>query len=206
MIRFLTVSGPILDRFWVPKWSQNRSKIGLKSDHEANAKVLKNTGRGGVFEDAGGRKSIKNRLKKRPYVEMPKQQPKNVRKMVQHGSKVGPSWGHVGFQNRPGRVQGRQKRIPEAIRKEDQKKYRKKFGLGRPPDGKDRGVVVVNETVLGSLGEETKEGGTNLESRHLAPLQQDLKTRSLQASKEIPSHQLKLLLSRRLDLEASLAQ
>ena len=63
MIRFLTVSGPILDRFWVPKWSQNRSKIGLKSDHEANAKILKNTGRGGVFEDAGGRKSIKNRLK-----------------------------------------------------------------------------------------------------------------------------------------------
>ena len=63
MIRFLTVSGPILDRFWVPKCSQNRSKIGLKSDHEANAKILKNTGRGGVFEDAGGRKSIKNRLK-----------------------------------------------------------------------------------------------------------------------------------------------
>ena len=63
MIRFLIVSGPILDRFWVPKCSQNRSKIGLKSDHEANAKILKNIGRGGVFEDAGGRKSIKNRLK-----------------------------------------------------------------------------------------------------------------------------------------------
>ena len=52
-----------MDRFWVPKWNQNRSKIGLKSDHEANAKILKNIGRGGVFEDAGGRKSIKNRLK-----------------------------------------------------------------------------------------------------------------------------------------------
>ena len=63
MIRFLTVSGPILDRFWVPKCSQNRSKIGLKSDHEANAKILKNISRGCVFEDAGGRKSIKNRLK-----------------------------------------------------------------------------------------------------------------------------------------------
>ena len=63
MIRFLTVSGPILDRFWVPKCSQNRSKIGLKSDHEANAKIIENIGRGGVFEDAGGRKSIKNRLK-----------------------------------------------------------------------------------------------------------------------------------------------
>ena len=63
MIRFLTVSGPILDRFWVPKCSQNRFKIGLKSDNEANSKIFKNTCRGGVFEDAGGRKSIKNRLK-----------------------------------------------------------------------------------------------------------------------------------------------
>jgi hypothetical protein len=61
LIRFLTVSGPILDRFWNPEWSQNRSKIGFKSDHEANAKLLKNNGRGGVFEDAGGRKSIKDR-------------------------------------------------------------------------------------------------------------------------------------------------
>ena len=50
------------------------------------------------------------------------------------------------------------------------------------------------------------EGGTNyLDGKHLAPLQQDLKTRSLQASKETPSHQLKLLLHRRLDLEAPLA-
>ena len=52
-----------MHRFWDPKWSQNRSKIGLKSDHEANAKIFKNIGRGGVFEDAGARKSIKNRLK-----------------------------------------------------------------------------------------------------------------------------------------------
>ena len=52
-----------MDRFWVPKSNQNRSKIGLKSDHEANAKILKNICRGDVFEDAGGRKSIKNRLK-----------------------------------------------------------------------------------------------------------------------------------------------
>ena len=56
---------------------------------------------------------------------MPKQQPKKCQKMVQHGSKFGPSWGHVGLPNRPGRVQGRKKRIQEAIRKEDQKKYRK---------------------------------------------------------------------------------
>ena len=38
---------------------------------------------------------------------------------------MGPSWGHVGLQNRPGRVQGRKKRIPEAIRKEDQKNIEK---------------------------------------------------------------------------------
>ena len=44
---------------------------------------------------------------------MPKQQPKNVRKMVQHGSKFGPSWGHVGFQNRLGRVQERKKTTPK---------------------------------------------------------------------------------------------
>ena len=55
--------GPILERFWGPKSNQNRSKIGLKSDHEANAKIFKNICRGCVFEDAGGRKSIKNRLK-----------------------------------------------------------------------------------------------------------------------------------------------
>ena len=29
-------------------------QIGLKSDHEANAKILKIIGRGGVFEDADG--------------------------------------------------------------------------------------------------------------------------------------------------------
>ena len=71
---------------------------------------------------------------------MPKQQPKNVRKMVQHGSKFGPSWGHVGFQNRPGRVQGRKKCIPEAIRKEDQKKQQKTSVWGGPQAGSTRGV------------------------------------------------------------------
>ena len=70
---------------------------------------------------------------------MPKQNPKNVRKMIQHGSKLGPSWGHLGFQNRPGRVQGRKKRIPEAIRKEDQKKYRKTSVWGGPQTGRTEG-------------------------------------------------------------------
>ena len=66
---------------------------------------------------------------------MPKQSPKNVRKMIQHGSKLGPSWGHLGFQNRPGRVQGRKKRIPEAITKKGQKSVSKKLGLEGPPRG-----------------------------------------------------------------------
>ena len=61
---FQHLSGPSWDRFWSdlggPKSSQNRSKIGLKSDHEANAKILKIIGRGGVFEDPENRKAIKN--------------------------------------------------------------------------------------------------------------------------------------------------
>ena len=44
---------------------------------------------------------------------MPKQQPKNVRKIVQHGSKFGPSWGHVGLQNRLGPAQERRKNDTE---------------------------------------------------------------------------------------------
>ena len=42
LILVWTVSGPILGRFGEAKWSQNRSKIGLKSDHEVNAKIFKN--------------------------------------------------------------------------------------------------------------------------------------------------------------------
>ena len=42
-------SGPSWDRFWIDFGVQNRSKIGFKSDHEANAKILKIIGRGGVF-------------------------------------------------------------------------------------------------------------------------------------------------------------
>ena len=48
---FQHVSGPSWDRFWNDIGFQNRTKIGLKSDHEANAKIFKIIGRGGVFED-----------------------------------------------------------------------------------------------------------------------------------------------------------
>jgi hypothetical protein len=52
-----------LERFWDPKSSQNRSKIALKSDHEAHANILEFIGRGGVSEDAENRKAIKNQPK-----------------------------------------------------------------------------------------------------------------------------------------------
>ena len=39
---FWSPLGVDLVRFWGPKWSQNWSRIGLKSDHEANVKMLKN--------------------------------------------------------------------------------------------------------------------------------------------------------------------
>ena len=94
-------------------------------------------------------------------------------KMIQHGSKLGPSWGHVGFQNRPGRVQGRKKCIPEAIRKEDQKKYRKTSVWGGSQTG----------SAEGGEGNWTGFGPHYNLLSTLAPIQQDLKTLRLQASK-----------------------
>ena len=162
-----------MDRFWVPKCSQNRSKIGLKSDHEANAKILKNTGRGGVFEDAGGRKSIKNRLKNDLMLRCQNNNPKMSEKLSNMAPKFVPSWDHVGLQNRPGRVQGRKKRTPEAIRKEDQKKHQK-TSVWEVPRREVRGGVRGNWAAFGPH--------YNLLST-LAPIQQDLKTLRLQASK-----------------------
>ena len=59
--RFWNPLGADLVGFWVPKWSQNWSRIGPKSDHEANANIFKFIGRGGVFEDRRCLESIKNR-------------------------------------------------------------------------------------------------------------------------------------------------
>ena len=41
-IDFRALLGSILIGFGGPKWSQNRSQIGLKSDHEGNAKLIQN--------------------------------------------------------------------------------------------------------------------------------------------------------------------
>ena len=92
---FGTLLGPMLERFWGPKSNQNRSKIGLKSDHEANAKILKIIGRGGVFEDPRAWTSIKIRSKsclKTILHEEAKATPENDQKNCQDGPKIDPSW------------------------------------------------------------------------------------------------------------------
>ena len=105
---------------------------------------------------------------------MPKQQPKNVRKMVQHGSKFGPSWGHAGLQNRPGRVQGRKNASQRPLEKRIRKSIEKPRS-GEAPGREVPGGVEGKSVAFGVLGG-TCRGGNNLERRHLAPLQQDFKT------------------------------
>ena len=61
VIEKLVEFGIDLVGFWVPKWNQNWSRIGTKSDHEANANIFKIIGRGSVFEDPRCLESIKNR-------------------------------------------------------------------------------------------------------------------------------------------------
>ena len=142
MIRFLTVSGPILDRFWVPKWNQNRSKIGFKSDHEANAKILKNTRRGGVFEDAGGRKSIKNRLKNDLMLRCQNNNPK----MSEKWSNMAPNLVQVGVMLGSKIVLDVSKGEKNASQRSLEKRIRKntrKPRSGTLPDGKCRGGWVV---------------------------------------------------------------
>ena len=97
---FQHLSGPSWDQFWndvgIQKSNQNRSKIGLKSDHEANAKILKIIGRGSVFEDPKAWTSIKIRSKSCPKTilhEEAKAAPENDQRNCQDGPKIDPSWG-----------------------------------------------------------------------------------------------------------------
>ena len=53
--------GTDLVGFWEPTWTQNWSRIGPKSDHEADANIFRIIGRGRVFEDPRCLDSIKNR-------------------------------------------------------------------------------------------------------------------------------------------------
>ena len=64
---FWSPLGVDLVRFWGPKWSQNWSRIGLKSDHDIKTRVLVLTHKNQlflhIFCHRGDRKSIKNRSK-----------------------------------------------------------------------------------------------------------------------------------------------
>ena len=115
------------DRFWidfgsmlgakiVPKSIQNRSRSGLKSERAKKQKPLKNHWFFNVFVASEGRKSIKDPSKsclKAILREEAKTTPKNVPKSAQHGSKIGPSWGHVGLQSRLGPAQERRENDTE---------------------------------------------------------------------------------------------
>ena len=140
---------------------------------------------------------------------MPKQQPKHVRKMVQHGSKFGPSWGHVGLQNRPGRVQGRKNASQRPLEKRIRKSIEKPRS-GEAPRREMPGGWVVNLTVWGPKRKQ-------FSFLHLIIKTSKLETSKLEASKPLKKLQainlsfswivdltLKLLLHSRLSF-ASIA-
>ena len=143
--------GSILEGFGGPKSSQNRSKIGLKSDHEANAKILRIIGRGGVFEDAGGRKSIKNRLKNDLMLRCQNNNPK----MSEKWSNMAPNLVQVGVMLGSKIVLDVSKGEKNASQRPLEKRTRKsikKARSGRPPGGKYDGGLRVIEPLLGPGG------------------------------------------------------
>ena len=76
-----------------------------------------------------GRKSIKNRPKivsHRILNEESKRTSRNGSERAQHGSKIGPSWGHVGLQNRLGPVQERTRKDTQDEAEKNTQKERKK--------------------------------------------------------------------------------
>ena len=86
------------------------------------------------FVPPRGRKSMKNRSKIASQCilnEESKTTPKNAPKSLQHGSKIGPSWGHVGLRSRLGAVQERREndteRDTEKEAQKDTKKDQKKI-------------------------------------------------------------------------------
>ena len=90
----------------LPKWAQNRSRIGLKSDHGTKTRILDFTHKQMVLVKlcgSGGSKIDQNRI----IHEASKTTPKNVTKGAQLDPKNGPGWGHVELQNRLGRGEER---------------------------------------------------------------------------------------------------
>ena len=68
------------------------------------------------LEDSGGRKSMKNPWKSDLATVWrwgAKATPKNAPKWLQHGSKIDPTWGHLGLQNRLGPAQEQTKNDTE---------------------------------------------------------------------------------------------
>ena len=59
-------------------------------------------------------------------MKMPKQHPKMSQKNAQHGSKIGPTWGHDGLQNRLGPAQERRKNDTENDTEKEAQKDTKK--------------------------------------------------------------------------------
>ena len=106
---FGSIFGPKID----PKSLQNRSQ-------ERTSQKSKNVKKPLVFSmflcPRWGQKSMKNRPKivsKSILKEESKRAAKNGPKSAQHGSKIGPSWGHAGLQNRRGPAQERRKTTPK---------------------------------------------------------------------------------------------
>ena len=76
-----TLLGTILGRFSAPKSTQNRSRIGLKSDEAKNAKMLKNNWFFNVFWSLGGSKMDQKSIKIASEIKMPKRHPKMSQKV-----------------------------------------------------------------------------------------------------------------------------
>ena len=98
-IPFWTDFWSVWEPFGGRKWSQNRSSIGLKSDHDIKTRVLvlthKNQWFLHIFGHRGDRKSIKNRSKSHLKAVLSwdaERTRKNHPKWLQHGSKNDPSW------------------------------------------------------------------------------------------------------------------
>ena len=82
-----------------------------------------------IFVPPRGRKSMKNRSKIVSQCilnEESKTTPKNAPKSLQHGSKIAPSWGHVGLRNRLGAVQERRENDTERDTEKEAQKDTKK--------------------------------------------------------------------------------
>ena len=122
--------GPILERFWGPKSNQNRSKIGLKSDHSTKTRIFVSTHENQwflhIFHSPGGQKSTKNRLKSDLKLRCQRNIQKCSKKCptwLQHGLKWGPSSAPKSSQERKNR---------------HRKPHRKRHRKNNPTDTKNR--------------------------------------------------------------------